>query len=129
MSDTEATPDVITLEDGTVITSEYLGLVKAGDAHYKPEQLVGKDAVFVRTVTMYYLGKPVAYNPATKELTLKNAVWIASTGKWTEFLVKGPEAISECEPYPRSLPTTIRMDTAVEYCEWEHDIPTEPKSS
>ena len=50
----------------------------------------------IRTVTMIYTGEIVALYD--QEIVLKDAAWIASTGRWNENLISC--SFDEVEPYP-----------------------------
>jgi hypothetical protein len=57
--------------------------------------VIGKTYV-IRTVTMIQLGKLIAVHP--QELVLKDASWIADTGRFHQFL-KDPRTRNESEPF------------------------------
>jgi len=51
---------------------------------------------FIRTVTMHLTGELVSVSP--QELVLKDAAWIADSGRFHEFL-KDPSNADEVEPF------------------------------
>ena len=57
------------------------------------------DCVFIRTVTLYYVGRVVGFSDT--EILLEEASWIADTGRFMQALTTG--SLSEVEPYPELL--------------------------
>lgn len=74
--------------------------------------------VLIRTVTFYYTGMVVAVTD--KWIVLKDAAWIANTGKFSTALKSG--TLNEIEPYPDG-PVWVAMSAVVDVCEWNHDLP------
>lgn len=62
-----------------------------GDSHWK----VGEN-YFIRTVTMHLTGELVAVTE--HELVLKDAAWVASSGRYTQAIAASK--FDEVEPYP-----------------------------
>ena len=86
----------------------------------KPYQL-GK-VYFIRTVTMYYIGKLVAVHP--QELVLESAVWVADTGRFHQAISKGE--LSEVEPFGTGQ-VIIGRGRLIDAAGWAHPIPTTQK--
>jgi len=90
---------------------------KAVDHPYQ----IGK-AYFIRTVTMYYIGKLVKVLP--QELVLEHAAWVADTGRFADAMSKG--TLSEVEPFPAGQ-VIVGRGSVIDACLWLHAIPTEQK--
>lgn len=82
---------------------------------------VGK-AYFIRTVTMYYIGKLVAVYP--QELVLEQAVWVADTGRFHQAMKDG--TLSEVEPFGTGR-VVIGRGSLIDASVWAHSIPTTQK--
>ena len=76
-------------------------------------------AYFIRTVTMYYIGKLVAVYP--QELVLADAAWIADTGRFHQAMTTG--TLAEVEPFGVGE-VVIGRGAIVDACLWSHPIPT-----
>ena len=89
----------------------------------KGTQVTSKDqvgrAVFVRTVTHYYVGEVV--NTTDRWLTLTHCSWVADTGRWHVALRDG--TLLEVEPYPPEDRVDISMDAVVDIAPWHHPLP------
>ena len=77
---------------------------------------IGKEYV-IRTVTMIDVGTLVAITE--HEIVLKNASWIADTGRWNHFLEKG--MYSESEPYPDGI-VIVGRGSVVDATIWKHGV-------
>lgn len=79
-------------------------------------------AIFMRTVTMYYLGrlKDVYEN----ELVLTECSWIPDTGRFHDALKLGQ--FSEVEPYV-SDEVIIGRGAILDVCEWDKELLKEQK--
>lgn len=77
--------------------------------------LIGKK-VLVRTVTNYYTG---LLESCTDYLHLKDAAWIADTGRFATALATGK--FSEVEPYPADC--WVAAGSVIDISEWSHDLP------
>jgi hypothetical protein len=73
--------------------------------------------VIIRCVTHYYTGCVGAVTPAVIEL--RDAAWIASTGRWANALKTGE--LDEVEPYPDTC--FINRGAIVDWAPWQHDLP------
>jgi hypothetical protein len=73
-------------------------------------------AVFIRTVTLYYTGIVSALTGGF--VTLKDAAWIADTGRFHDFLKEG-----ECNEYEGFIePVNIPIGSIVDFSEWKHPL-------
>lgn len=77
------------------------------------------DKVIIRTVTYHYTGLVEAVSP--EEVRLKDAAWVADSGRWTAALESGN--LLEVEPYPDGV--TIMVAAIVDYSPWGHPLPVE----
>ena len=77
----------------------------------------------IRLVTMIYMGKLVGITPT--EYLLTNAVWVAETERYTEFLRSG--AVTECEIYPPHLIVHISRGALADAVKFEGPLMTESK--
>lgn len=82
---------------------------------------IGK-AVFIRTITMYYLGR--LEKVYESELVLSECSWIADTGRWYDALKNG--TAKEVEPYPCEE-VIIGRGAILDVCEWTKDLLREQK--
>ena len=82
---------------------------------------IGK-SYFVRTVTMVDVGQCVAV--AGKFVCLKDAAWIADTGRFNECL-KDPKIFNEVEPFDKDI--WINSDSIIDFTEWPYVLPTKAK--
>ena len=73
--------------------------------------------VFVRTVTMHYVGRIV--DDAAGYLVLADASWVADSGRFGEALATG--TLAETEKFPD--PVFINPDTIVDVTAWNHPLP------
>ena len=75
---------------------------------------------FIRTVTYHFIG--TIKEIVGKWIILKDASWVADSGRFHEALEKG--TLSEVE-YMKSA--IINMDTITDATEWENKVPKESK--
>ncbi len=75
--------------------------------------------VFIRCVTHYVTGEVVLLS--RDEVVLKNAAWIADTGRLFQALSTG--TLNEVEPFPDNVLVTIGRGAVVDACDWIHDLP------
>ena len=81
---------------------------------------IGK-CVFIRTVTMYYLGRlKKVYG---QFITLEDASWIADTGRFYDFLKEGKA--NEVEPFTQDV--HIPFGSLIDISIWTHSLPKEQK--
>lgn len=93
----------------------------AGDTPFE----IGK-SYFVRTITYFTVGKVV--DIVGKFLVMEQASWVADTGRWGDCLAKGASVIREVEPHPKDERVYINLEAVVDVSDWNHDLPTAPKS-
>lgn len=81
--------------------------------------------VFIKTVTLYYLGEIVESND--KFITLKEASWVQDTGlRLYDFLKLGVYASKTTKPEIEPIGNCmVGVNQIVEICEWAHELPTE----
>lgn len=78
--------------------------------------------VFIRTVTMYYVGKVVAVDRKTREILLENSSWVAETGvKLSEMFTKPFDKPAEVEPMPGIV--SVALDVVVDVADWRQPLP------
>jgi hypothetical protein len=78
------------------------------------------DAVFIQTVTYFYLGKVASV--AFDEIVLDNATCVYDTGRLSEYLQTG--RISASEPFLD--PVSISRAAVVAVTKWRHPLPDKP---
>lgn len=83
------------------------------------EDLIGSKWLF-RTVTLYSLGE--VKKVVGRFVYLKNASWIADTGKFSDCLKNGTIDANE---YVGDV--FVNMDTVVDFFPWKHDLPKTTK--
>ena len=76
---------------------------------------------FIRTVTMYHIGELVDIND--KELILKNASWVADTGRFHNALKTG--VLEEVEPFVNNV--LVNRTAIIDATRWDHDLPRDVK--
>jgi hypothetical protein len=57
--------------------------------------------MLIETVTKYYVGMVVAV--LQQEIVLRDACWVACTGRYHKMLAEGPDGNAELEPCPAGL--------------------------
>lgn len=77
------------------------------------------NTVFIRTVTLYYTG--IITSVSKEEIVLKDAAWIASTGRWNAALKTG--VLEEVEPYPDGSLVSVNRGAVIDVCDWRHPAP------
>jgi hypothetical protein len=85
------------------------------------EDLVG-EKVFFRTVTYHALGE--VKKIVGRFVHLKNASWIADTGRFMNFIKDGVQTNTEIEPVGEMF---LNMDTVVDFFIWKHKLPSDQK--
>lgn len=83
------------------------------------ENLVG-GKYFFRTVTYHLTGK--VDKIVGKFLVLKDAAWIADSGRFMEAIKNG--TLSEIEPVGDAF---LNLDTVVDFFPWKHSLPKDQK--
>ena len=77
--------------------------------------------VFIRTVTMYYLGR--IKKICGEWVTLEEASWIADTGRFNDFLKSGKA--NEVEPFVNEV--HIPLGSLIDVTKFDHKLPREQK--
>ena len=93
---------------------------------FKPETgdvLPLGQAYFIRTVTYRFIG--ILVQKSDKELILKDASWIADSGRWSDALKNG--TLNEVEPYPDDELVIINRSACCDITRWKHPLPREQK--
>jgi hypothetical protein len=70
---------------------------------------------FIRTVTMYYVGKLVSIDDL--EIVLENVSWVADTGQFSEALKTGK--MQSVEPFPKGL-VCVGRRALIDASPWKH---------
>ncbi len=73
--------------------------------------------VFVRTLTNFYTGQVVKITRSW--IVLKDAAWIADTGRFANALKDG--LLNEVEPFVK--PVYVARANVVDVTEWTHALP------
>lgn len=76
---------------------------------------------FIRTVTMYLVGKLTKVTD--KEMLLEDASWVADTGRFHDALKTGN--FSEIEPFINDV--IVNRNSVIDATEWRFDLPTKQK--
>ena len=82
--------------------------------------LVGTN-VFVRTVTLYHVGKVIDVTPGF--ITLADCSWVADTGRFGVALATG--TLNETELFPNDVHVSI--GSIIDITAWTHNLPTASK--
>jgi hypothetical protein len=82
------------------------------------EDMIGEKFYF-RTVTYACVGE--IKKVVGRFVQLKNASWIADTGRFSDFIKIGPQTSSEIEPVGEQF---LNMDTVVDFFPWKHSLPS-----
>jgi len=77
---------------------------------------IGKNYM-IRTVTMIQVGKLVKVTG--QELVLKDAAWVADTGRFTIFLREGE--VNEVEIFPDGE-VIVGRNNVIDACVWNHKL-------
>ena len=79
------------------------------------------EKVFIRTVTMHFTGQITAITES--DIVLKDAAWIADSGRFSHALSTGE--LNEVEPYPDGV--IISRGGLIDISPWNHKLPREIK--
>ncbi len=80
----------------------------------------------IRTVSYHYTGEFVGFNgPNNSEVVLKDAAWIADTGRFMQAVQDG--TLSEVEPYPVNALVAVNRAAIADYCEVKWPTPRSQK--
>lgn len=83
-------------------------------------EAVGEN-IFIRAVTLYYLGK--IKKVCGQFVTLEEASWIPDTGRFYDFLKEGKA--NEVEPFINDV--HIPVGSIIDITKWTHKLPKEQK--
>lgn len=78
---------------------------------------------FIRTVTHIQIGTLIEVTD--KELILKNASWIADTGRFEQCVKDGE--LNEVEPFPDEELVIVGRGALIDAVKWIHKLPREQK--
>lgn len=110
------------LDDLTIKDLKHIqSLTRGGDAAQSPYK-IGEN-YFIRTVTHFNTGKLIRVT--AKELVLKDAAWIADTGRFMQAIRDGK--LNEVEPYPDGEEVIVGRGAVVDAVAWKHALPREQK--
>lgn len=84
------------------------------------KELIGS-CVFIRTVTVYHVGRVV--DVVDGFVRLADASWVADTGRWSKALASG--VLSEVERFQDDV--FVSVGAIVDVTLWSHDLPTVTK--
>lgn len=73
----------------------------------------------IRTVTMIQVGRLV--DVTEKELILESASWVADTGRFNDFLMKGDSSELEVEPFPEGQ-VIVGRGALIDATIWKHAL-------
>jgi hypothetical protein len=85
-----------------------------------PGPFVAGSAWFIRTVTYHLVG--VVTGRWEHFITLKDASWVADSGRFTQAIKEGK--LSEVEPVGAAV---VNLDSIVDAFPWVHPLPTKQK--
>jgi hypothetical protein len=94
---------------------------KMQEALKNPSPLRVGNAVLIRTVTYFQLGRIVAFD--AWEIVLEEASWIADTGRFSTALRSG--VLNEVEPFVGAV--SVARGAVIDITSWTHDLPKEQK--
>ena len=102
--------------------AEFVEWRPPGVAQLATERLpfVAGSAWFIRTVTYHLVG--VVTGRYEHFLTLKDASWVADSGRFTQAIKEGK--LSEVEPVGEAV---VNLDSIVDAFPWTHPLPMEQK--
>lgn len=75
--------------------------------------------VIIRTVTNYWTGRIVGVHPDA--LVLRDAAWVADTGRFHAAVQEGEPALVEVEPV--FVRVVVGRGSIVDCCDWVHPLP------
>jgi hypothetical protein len=78
---------------------------------------------FIRTVTFYFTGELVSVGE--QELVLRNAAWIADTGRFMDAIKTG--TLNEVEPFPDGEEVIVGRAAIIDAVRWSHPLPRAQK--
>lgn len=110
------------IDDLTIKEVKHIqSLLKGGEASQSPYKIGEK--YFIRTVTHYYTGLLTRVTP--RELVLREAAWIADSGRFMDAIEKG--SLNEVEPFPADEDVIIGRGSVIDSVRWKHVLPRAQK--
>lgn len=109
----------------TKATEEVTPTVLTAEELEKLNPLRPGNKIFMRTISLYYLGEVVGVimNPVPVVL-LKKASWVANTGIFGDFLKEGPTKATVLMIYPDpDKVVAVALSPMSDYVTWEHPLP------
>ena len=95
-----------------------------GKAVAKTPARVGNN-VLVKTVLPFYTGRIVSISK--EEIVLERAAWIADTGRFSEALARGRDALNEVEIVPPGKRVAVQRGAIISILDWHGDLPEATK--
>ena len=86
-------PEKIKIDD-----QEYVRADQVNPPEWREDEPPYGGVMLVQTVTAFYVGEVVAVH--AQELVLRDACWVADTGRYHKFLQGNPTDHAEFEPLP-----------------------------
>jgi len=108
------------IEDLTIAQAKQLSAMFSGKA-CKPSPFEVGNKYLIRTVTHIDTGEVT--DIIGDFVRLKDAAWIADTGRYHDCLKSGK--LNEVEPYPDGV--TINTTAIIDFANWNHALPREQK--
>lgn len=102
-------------EADAAVKAAQKGKVKVIDAKECPFEIGGK--YFIRTVTYFATGEVEEIRGDF--LVLKDAAWVADTGRFRQAIMDG--VLNEVEPVEVAM--FVNMNSITDAFEWEHNLP------
>ncbi len=109
--------DDLTTGEARKLAEFFTGPAKS-DSHWR----IGENYM-IRTVTYIQVGTLIAVTD--KELVLKNASWVADTGRFEQCVKDGE--LDEVEPFPNDDLVIVGRGALVDAVRWAHELPREQK--
>jgi hypothetical protein len=79
--------------------------------------------LFIRTVTLYFVGELVAFTK--RSIVLQKCSWVAETGRFNAAMRSGD--FNEVEPFPMERQVRINRGAIIDASEFPHKLPTTEK--
>lgn len=111
--------DNLTLGQIKEISKLFTENIRASESDHAHPYIIGHKYL-IRTVSMTLLGRLSAVYK--KELVLKDASWVADTGRFHKALADG--TLNEVEPFPDGG-VIIGRGAIIDCAQWAHELPRE----
>ena len=112
--------DHFTARQAAAIEKLFTQLKQKCEAH--AFDIFGGKNIFVRTLSYHQIGKYMGVKDGF--LMLKDASWVANSGRFNEALISGN--LEEVEPFREGI-ILVGIMSIVDVCEWVHELPREVK--